>query len=206
MTITATSTGVAIAGPESPISSIVITDPNGNETTLNMGLVNSRGMDAIIAGTPYELELLGFGAFGGYAAFVDPNSATIKPLGKLDFILNNTVVNGYRTTKNTEVLKFTPSGDITGVVLDTDGFFEFSGNDITRVTVECLGRVLDSDITDGDSIIIGDSQLDIEFGDFDIPAGLYRTAKIGMYVSGSAEPIIIAGPNLSTELELHYHN
>jgi hypothetical protein len=206
MPISATATGVVITGPESPISTIVITDPDGNESVLNMGLVNSRGMDNIIAGTSYELELSGFGAFGGYAAFVDPNAATIKPLGKLDFILNNPVVNGYRTTKNTEVLKFTPSGDLTGVVLDTDGFFDFSGNDVTRVTVECLGRVLDSDITDGDSIIIGDSQLDIEFGDFDIPAGLYRTAKLGMYVSGSAEPIIIAGPNLTSEIELHYHN
>ena len=60
MTISITDTGLAIAGPESPISTIVITDPDGNESVLNMGLVNSRGMDNIIAGTPYELELLGY--------------------------------------------------------------------------------------------------------------------------------------------------
>lgn len=77
MTISVTATGVAIAGPENPISSIVITVPDGNESVLNMGLVNSRGMDNIIAGTPYELDLLGFGAFGGYYAFVDPNAESI---------------------------------------------------------------------------------------------------------------------------------
>jgi len=76
MTISTTLTGLAIAGPESPISTIVITDPDGNESTLNMGLVNSRGMDNIIAGTPYELELTGFGAFGGFGAFVDPDALT----------------------------------------------------------------------------------------------------------------------------------
>ena len=73
MNISISGTDVLIDGT-TPIliSSIEITDPDDNESTLNMGLVNSRGMDNIIAGTPYELELLGFGAFGGYYAFVDP--------------------------------------------------------------------------------------------------------------------------------------
>jgi hypothetical protein len=90
MTISATSTGVLIAGPENPISSILITDPDGNESTLNMGLVNSRGMDNIIAGTLYDLELLGFGAFGGISAFVDPNAVAVE------LIKNNVTINaGY---------------------------------------------------------------------------------------------------------------
>lgn len=117
-------------------------------------------------------------------------------------------VNGYRTTKNTSIIKVKPSGDLTGVDVDPDGYLYFAGNNVTRVTAECLGRLLDSTVSEGDSIIISesDSELEIEFGDFDIPAGNYRTTKISIYVNDLPEPIVIAGPGLSTEIELNYHN
>lgn len=85
MTISITTTGIALTGPLDPISSIDITDPDGITKTLNMGLISSTGMDAIVADTDYTLQLSGF--FNGLLAFVDPNAATIKPLSKLTFTL-----------------------------------------------------------------------------------------------------------------------
>jgi hypothetical protein len=70
MTISVTDTGFIIAGPENPISAIVINDLDGNIYTLNMSLVNSRGMDAIFAGTSYTGEIMGF--WNNTDAFIDP--------------------------------------------------------------------------------------------------------------------------------------
>lgn len=70
MTISITDTGLAIAGHENPISSIVITDPDGNIGTLDMSLVTQSGMSLIEADTGYTLNLLGF--FNGFTAFVGP--------------------------------------------------------------------------------------------------------------------------------------
>jgi len=87
MTISATSTGVLITGAENPISSIVITNPDGIIGTLDMSLVTQSGMSLIEADTGYALDLLGFGAFGGYAAFVDPDAISV------DDIKNNIIIN-----------------------------------------------------------------------------------------------------------------
>jgi hypothetical protein len=93
MTISATATGVLITGPENPISSIDITDPDGNLKTLDMSLINNSGMSLIEADTGYTLDLLGFGAFGGSSAFVDPDA---KPI---DLIKNNvTIKAGYNAS------------------------------------------------------------------------------------------------------------
>jgi hypothetical protein len=85
MTISATTTGIQITGSTPiSISSIVITDDT-TTTTLDMNLSTKSGMDAIVAGTSYTLQLSGF--FNGSLAFVDPNAMLV------DDIKNNIIIN-----------------------------------------------------------------------------------------------------------------
>jgi hypothetical protein len=94
MNISTTSTGFALTGPLYPISSIEITDPAGNTKTLNMSLVTTSGMGAIVAGTGYTLALNGF--WRNDYAFVDPNASPIDSIKNIVVInawLNTTVAN-----------------------------------------------------------------------------------------------------------------
>jgi hypothetical protein len=157
MTISATETGTKITGDdETPveISTIEITDPDTDETsTLDMSLVNSSGMDDITAGTDYTLALDGF--FNGFTAFVDPASDQLKTLAKLKFSASKRAFDAFRSAKNTEQIQFTPIGDLENVAVDENGYFDFTENRIARVTVECAGRLIDSDDTNNGSVIMG---------------------------------------------------
>jgi len=200
MTISATSTGVAITGPESQISTIVITDPDGNESILNMGLVNSSGMSLIEADTGYTLNLLGFGAFGGYAAFVDPFALSDAPVYKtlytIDSIYPIAVFDG---SANITPFKFKPV-DPTGLDVDADGYFDFAGNDVSKVEVSLGGTSID---TTGSNVVIDTSELKVELGALGLGSGIYSGA-IKVYVGEDADPIIFAGPGLRSNLIVQY--
>jgi hypothetical protein len=112
----------------------------------------------------------------------------------------------FRGAKNTSIINVIPSGDLNGIAVDESGYFDFTANSVTRVIVDCLGRTLDSNITEGDSVAYYGSNLEVEFGDLDLPAGTYRSVKIAIYIGSSTEPVVIAGPGLPFEIELAYHN
>ena len=203
MTITATSTGLAIAGPESPISTIVITDPDGNESVLNMGLVNSMGMDNIIAGTSYELELLGFGAFGGYAAFIDPDAISDAPAYKAQYTIDSIYpIAVFDGSANITPFRFKPV-DPTGIDVDANGYFDFGGNDVSKVEISLGGSSID---TTGSNVVIDaddTSELKVELGALGLGSGIYSGA-IKVYVGEDADPIIFAGPGLKSNLIVQY--
>lgn len=72
MTITATETGIKITGsPQVSISSVVITDDNDVESTLDMSDISSDGLESIYGVTDYKMSLDGI--FNGFSAFVDLN-------------------------------------------------------------------------------------------------------------------------------------
>jgi len=198
MTISATATGLAIAGPENPISSIVITDLDGNIGTLDMSLINNSGMGLIEADTGYTLSLSGF--FNGQNAFVDPFTLSDAPVYKtlytIDSIYPVAVFDG---SANITPFKFKPV-DPTGIDVDADGYFDFAGNDVSKVEVSLGGTSID---TTGSNVVIDTSELKVELGALGLRSGIY-SGVIKVYVGEDADPIIFAGPGLRSNLIVQY--
>lgn len=112
---------------------------------------------------------------------------------------------GYRGAINTEIINIIPSGDLTNVVVDTNDFFDFMLNGVSKVEVKVEGQVISTDDAGSRSVVINGTDLEVEFGDFDLAAGIYIDVEVSIYISGSTERIVIAGPSLATQVRLTFH-
>jgi hypothetical protein len=115
-------------------------------------------------------------------------------------------VAAYKTAKNTTTLKFKATGDLTGITVDQDGYFDFAANNVTKVEVIVDGITLDTTMAAEQSVIIDGVNLLVEFGDLDIPTGNYPNVQVWVYINGSSEGIILAGPGLKSWIMLSYFN
>ena len=201
MTISTTTTGIKINGPESPISSIVIADPDGDIQNLDMSLVNNSGMSLIEAGTGYTLTLNGF--FNGANAFVDPFALSDAPVYKAQYTIDSIYpISVFDGSANITPFRFKPV-DATGIDVDADGYFDFSQNDVSKVEVTLGGTSID---TTGSNVVIDaddTSELKVELGALGLGSGIYSGA-IKVYVGEDADPIIFAGPGLKSNLIVQY--